>query len=442
MAEVLVRGRDFTGWRIAGAALALVFGAALAWQIVELVDGDSVVQPTSGWGAARVSGESAAEEGFESLPVASEILRARTTLQDERFRSGPSPGAEAPDIALGPGQRLVESPIEGGGRDLPGDWARADGEVLSLLRADEETIGVSSLPYPGANIFERPFAREWRTGLADIVTHIGAIAMLGVLFLLSSFMALRGRIPITRGRSGETVRRFGLVERVVHWIVGVSFIWLAITGIVLGFGVSLLLPILGGYALGQVGWVAAWSHIAMGLPFALGTLAMIPLWIRYNMPGKQDLEFLAAGGGFWKEGSKHPSAHKFNAGQKIVFWSATIGGLLLVLTGVGLMFPGYVPSVPFLGWTMLIHALVGVLMIALFFGHIYIGSVGMQGGFDAMWSGEVDANWAAEHHDLWFEELKGRGAAPRQLGEAPGREGTRASGHSYAAQAAHAKEDR
>jgi len=49
-----------------------------------------------------------------------------------------------------------------------------------------------------------------------------------------------------------------------------------------------------------------------------------------------------------------------------------------------------------------LHAAIALLMVGLIIGHIYIGTVGMEGAFSAMWSGWVDRNWAKEHHSLWY----------------------------------------
>jgi formate dehydrogenase subunit gamma len=73
-------------------------------------------------------------------------------------------------------------------------------------------------------------------------------------------------------------------------------------------------------------------------------------------------------------------------------------------------------------WAQLIHAMIALLLIALIIGHIYIGTVGMEGAIDAMWSGEVDRNWAKEHHSLWYGALKQQ---PGAIKGEPGRGGSR-----------------
>jgi formate dehydrogenase subunit gamma len=79
-----------------------------------------------------------------------------------------------------------------------------------------------------------------------------------------------------------------------------------------------------------------------------------------------------------------------------------------VASGITLMFPFFWTDVQGMQWVQSVHAVVGLLMIAVIIGHIYIGTVGMVGAFDAMWSGKVDRNWAKEHHRLRVAELEGR----------------------------------
>lgn len=425
MGRVVVRGRDFTAYRTGGAIVALLLALALAWQAVLLLSGETLVAPESRWGAVRidsaadaprkaapegvvgVEADRAAEPGYQSGLLARETLAARTRLQDERFRTGPSPEADAPPLALGPEEWLVERPMDGG-EIFPKAWRTPDEDALALLRPRNEVIGVSSLPYANAELFERPAARDWRVGLADWATHVGALTILGFAFLLAATLAIRGRVPIAEGRSGRTVRRFGFFERANHWMTSISFIGLALTGVAVGYGDTLIRPLFGEDALGRIGWASAWTHMALAPSFTLGVLLMAAFWLRGNLPSRLDLPWLAKAGGFFSDDpSGNPSARKFNAGQKLIFWSAVLGGGLMIASGVLLMFPYFLLELGWMSWTMLAHAVVGALLIVVFLGHIYIGSVGMQGAIEAMWGGEVDRNWAAEHHDLWLEEMTG-----------------------------------
>lgn len=398
------RGRDFTGYRIGGAVAALLLLIALGWQVFTIATDDSMTIPETQW---QVSD---APEGEVGEMTASDVLTARTRLMDERFRTGPSPGAEAPGGAIGPGPHLAENPLEGNGREIAQAWLTADAETLEMVRPSERVVGTSSLPYPNAEIFERPGGRDWRLGMADTVTHLGALIILGFSLLLALMLALRGRVPIAKGRSGETVKRFNFLERANHWMTASSFIVLALTGIVIAYGDTLIRPF-GADLLGAMGNVATWGHALFFPPFALGVLVMILLWTWRNLPARGDGHWLAKAGGFFSDKSDNPPAKKFNAGQKLVFWSAALGGIAMIVTGVTLMYPFFWADLETMTWVMLAHAALATLLIAIFIGHIYIGTVGMQGAIWAMWNGNVDRNWAEEHHELWMKELQERGQA-------------------------------
>ena len=108
------------------------------------------------------------------------------------------------------------------------------------------------------------------------------------------------------------------------------------------------------------------------------------------------------------EEERVPEVGRFNAGQKGVFWIVVLGGSIMAISGYILMFPFYGTNIAGMQWAQIFHGVVAVLFIAAIFAHIYIGTLGMEGAFEAMGSGEVDVNWAKEHHKLWVEEMGGK----------------------------------
>ena len=111
----------------------------------------------------------------------------------------------------------------------------------------------------------------------------------------------------------------------------------------------------------------------------------------------------------------HPPAHKFNAGQKLLFWLIMLASLAMIITGFVLLFPFYYGlNVGNMELAEIFHAVVGVLFVSLICAHIYLGTVGMEGAFQAMNDGMVDVNWAKEHHNLWYKEEVQAGAAERE----------------------------
>lgn len=252
-----------------------------------------------------------------------------------------------------------------------------------------------------------------------------AWAILGTLILLSLFFALRGRIKIDAGPSGKTIKRFSLIERVGHWLLASSFIILALTGLNLIFGKSLLMPLVGKDIFASITEFGKYIHNYVGFAFMLGLLMIAVMWVVHNIPSMTDVKWLLRGGGII--GGGHPPAKKFNAGQKIIFWIVILCGISISLSGWALMNPfttemmsstfGVVNSIfgssyptdlsPIQEqqYQSMWHAIMAAFMIAVILAHIYIGSVGMEGALDAMTTGEVDTNWAKEHHSLWVKEV-------------------------------------
>lgn len=398
---VRVRGRDFIGYRIFGAICAVLLLIALAAQGWTLIFAQDATVPEVHWGASQDGG---------GQVLLNSVLTERTRLLAQRDVSGPSPEGAQQDFKRGTAVLAEQSKIDDPDATLTQAWARPDGLSAAMLREPRRIEGISSLPYANAALFERPFGRDWRLGMADFVTHLGAIAILGFTLLLALVLAIRGRVPIKEGRSGRRVKRFGMLERATHWMTATSFLMLALTGCTLAFGDTLILPF-GDVTLGSLGWLATWGHAIFFPPFALGVLIMILMWTHRNLPTKLDLNWLKRGGGFFSDEGGNPPARKFNAGQKLIFWAAVLGGIAMIASGVFLLFPFWFANLETTSWAMLTHAVLAMLLIAVFIGHIYIGTVGMQGAFWAMWRGDVDRNWAEEHHELWVrDELNRKGA--------------------------------
>jgi formate dehydrogenase subunit gamma len=222
-----------------------------------------------------------------------------------------------------------------------------------------------------------------------------------------------GRLRIAAGRSGRKILRFKPFERTAHWLTAISFVVLGITGLNITFGKALLLPLIGPDAFSAFSQYAKYTHNFVSFAFVLGLALIVVIFIKDNIPDKTDLEWFKQGGGFIK--SKHAPARRFNAGEKLVFWGALGVGVLVAVSGYLLLFPFYVTNIFGMQIAQGLHAVIAILFIALILGHIYIGTLGMEGAFEAMWTGEVDYNWAEEHHDLWLEEQLAKGrAGPRQ----------------------------
>jgi formate dehydrogenase subunit gamma len=278
-----------------------------------------------------------------------------------------------------------------------------------LLEQFRRIQGRGSIPDAKSYVVEQPAGRDWRQFHEVTLRWIGAIAILGMLVLLVGFYAYRGTIAIDSGRSGRTLTRFNGVERFTHWLTAGSFVILALTGLNITFGKPLLLPLMGPELFSKFSVGAKYVHDYLSFPFVLGLILIFALWVRDNVPGQIDLEWLKKAGGFLSH--EHPPAPRFNAGQKAVFWVVILTGAAVAVSGYYLIFPFYAAGIAGMQTAEIVHGVLAVLFVAAMLAHIYIGTIGMEGAFDAMGSGEVDLNWAREHHSLWVEEEQRRAAA-------------------------------
>jgi len=289
-------------------------------------------------------------------------------------------------------------------------------QLLNALKEGDKITGRISIPDAMAASLIQPAGRDWRDFHRSKLPIIGGIAIIGIFVALAIFLMVRGRIRIHGGFSGAKILRFASFERFTHWLTASCFVVLALSGLNISFGRILILPLFGPEAFATMSAYAKLAHDYLAFPFMLGLVIMFLIWIKDNIPGKIDLQWLRQGGGILFEG-QHPPARRFNAGQKGIFWIVIIGGALMSVSGWFLLFPYLPANVTALQFWTVIHAVIAMLFIAAMMAHIYIGSIGMEGAFDAMGTGEVDLNWAREHHSLWVEEEQAKGQAPS--GSAP-----------------------
>lgn len=281
-----------------------------------------------------------------------------------------------------------------------------------LLQQHYLIQGLGSIPDTKSYVIEQPMGREWRL-VHEVYLHwIGAVVILGVIALLALFYFTRGAIQIEGGRSGRTIRRFNSFERFTHWMVAVSFVILGLTGLNITFGKDLLLPLIGPDAFSQWAIMAKYAHDYSSFPFVIGVFVLFLLWVRKNLFTMVDVKWFLQGGGM--VGHKHPPAWKFNGGQKLLFWLVVLGTIGVAASGAFLLFPFYLTNILGMQIAQVIHALIALVFVGLIIAHVYIGTLGMEGGFDAMSNGDVDLNWAKQHHPLWVEQELGQGrtAAP------------------------------
>jgi formate dehydrogenase subunit gamma len=284
----------------------------------------------------------------------------------------------------------------------------------TLLQQAPRIEGRIDIPDKKSAVLIQPAGREWEYFHEVLLHWLGAIVILGMIALLGLAYLIMGRIRISAGRSGRKVTRFSGFERFSHWLTAVSFVVLGLTGLNITFGKLVLRPVIGPEAFTNISQAAKYVHNFTSFSFVIGLILIITLWIKDNIPRKVDVDWVKQGGGFIK--SKHAPAGRFNAGEKLVFWFALGGGLLVIVSGYFLLFPFYVTNIEGMQIAQVVHAIIAVLFVAVILAHIYIGTLGMEGAFEAMGTGEVDLNWASEHHDQWLQEK----LAAENLNRSPG----------------------
>jgi formate dehydrogenase subunit gamma len=380
---------------------------------------------------------------FGVAVIAGAALTALATLsatvsvpaQAQMFRSTPSTPP--------PPSVLKEEEQQG----LIGNAAVTGNARPSLPRADlwrdvrQGVIGRSTSHGPEAGLLVQSNGENFRLVQNGPLPDWGGWLMLGIIIILALFFAIRGRIRVESGESGRTIERFNVVERFAHWLTATCFVVLALTGLNVLYGRYVLKPLMGASAFATMTEWGKYTHDWISFGFMLGIALIFVLWVANNLPTKADATWLLEGGGMFTKGV-HPPAYKFNAGQKILFWLIVFGGASVSFSGICLLMPftlhpfaatfkffnlfgAHLPTnLTALEETQLAlvwHAVVALLLIALILGHIYIGTLGMEGAFRAMTDGQVDENWAREHHPLWLQRVKnkmrGSGGAVRQPAE-------------------------
>ena len=256
----------------------------------------------------------------------------------------------------------------------------------------------------GAPRVMQVLGEEWRLLRRDVILPYSGWVLAGVLTLIVLFGLLRGRIMIRGGRSGKTIPRFSMAHRIAHWFLAASFILMAISGLIILLGRPLLVPVIGKDANAVLTSAMLQGHNLFGPVFILSLLIVIFKFMKGNFFQWADAKWIAKGGGLLYG---HASSHHYNFGEKTWYWVVVIVGLIMSATGMLLLFPWVTDVLAWHQLSTILHAGGAVLMIAFAMGHAYVGSIGMEGSLDSMLRGEVDENWAKEHHDLWYEEVTG-----------------------------------
>lgn len=314
------------------------------------------------------------------------------------------------------------------GKSQPGNNA----PMWRGVRESGNTPGFTTLPdneggtliqrfvqYPGSDFTTA--GEAWRQVRNKWIVPYGGALLLIVLLAIALFYWRKGSMGHSENTTGRRIERFTPFERAAHWTNATAFVVLAISGLVMAFGKYFLLPIIGATLFGWLSYALKTAHNFAGPLFAVSVVIVFITFLKDNFPRAEDATWLKKGGGMLS-GQEVPS-HRFNAGEKVIFWFGVFGlGALVV--GSGLVLDKLIPGLQYLRGDMqiahIVHAAAAVLMMCMFLGHIYIGTIGMKGAYRAMRHGYVDEAWAEEHHALWAEDVRaGKIAAKRSSSPPP-----------------------
>jgi len=264
----------------------------------------------------------------------------------------------------------------------------------------------ASVPGVDTNRLIQGAGREWREFRNGPLTQIGGWLLVGVLALITVFYLVKGPIRLHGAPTGRLIERFNAVERASHWVMAVSFVLLALSGIVILFGKHIVLPWLGYGAFSWLTVVSKNIHNFVGPLFIFSIVVMFLIYVKDNLWASHDFGWLSRLGGMVGDKGEVPSG-RFNAGEKLWFWGGLVVlGTVVSVTGLILDFPNWNQGREAMQQANTIHAIAAVLFIAASFGHIYLGTIGLHGAYRAMRDGYVDETWAKEHHALWYEDVK------------------------------------
>lgn len=364
--------------------LMVLAGGAVAQQSQPPTVTEAVATPDTAQGAGIKS-----QNIFEVKPDASEV--SGYAQQNNAERAKVQPGNNAPVW------RQVREGVTG---------------YSSLPAVEAGNLIQPFVQYPGSRVTNA--GEAWRQVRNNWIIPYGGALVLIVLGAVTVFYWRVGAIKLHAPETGRKIERFTPLERSAHWANAIAFVVLVVSGLVMAFGKFFILPVTGSWLFGWLAYLLKNVHNFAGPVFAVSLIIVIVTFVRDNLPQKGDLNWLRKGGGMFSE--HEVKSGRFNAGEKVVFW---IGVFVLGLTVVasGLVMDQLVPGLLYERSTMqvahMVHAVSNILMIVMFIGHIYLGTLGTEGAYEGMKTGYVDETWAREHHELWYDDVKS-GKIPAQ----------------------------
>ena len=353
----------------------------------------------------------------EPAPVVAPVAAPMGGIQSQNIFSVKPDASEEPGYA---NQTNAERRQVQPGNNAP-MWRQVGAGVTgvsSLPKSEAPEAGNLIQPfvqYPGSSLTNA--GEAWRQVRNNWIIPYGGSFIVIVLGAIALFYWRVGMIAQHGADTGRKIERFTPLERSAHWTNAIAFVALAVSGVVMAYGKFFILPVIGSTLFGWLTYALKNIHNFAGPLFAVSLVIVFFTFVKDNMPRKEDWTWIVKGGGLLSE--HEVASHRFNAGEKVVFWAGVMFlGLVIVVSGLVLnkLVPGLIYERSTMQISHMIHAVAGVLMIVMFMGHIYIGTIGMSGAYKGMRTGYVDETWAKEHHELWYDDVK-NGKIPTQRSE-------------------------
>ncbi len=275
---------------------------------------------------------------------------------------------------------------------------------------------ITSIPGRETNVLIQPWGQTWRAIRDGRIAVFGGWALVVVFLTVALFYGVKGTMPLHAPLTGRKMPRFNAWERSVHWATAISFSILAISGLIIFFGKNILLPLIGYTLFSWLAIIAKNLHNFVGPLFSVCILLLFLTFVRDNFLRGYDFAWFRKFGGLFS--GEHVPSGRFNGGEKVWFWGGVLFlGSIVAGSGLVLDFPNFNQTRQTMQFANMIHGIASILLMMGAIGHIYMGTIGMVGAFDAMRTGYVDEAWAKEHHEYWYNDVKagkveGEGAAP------------------------------
>jgi len=354
-------------------------------------------------------------------------LAQGSATKDDPVPSAAAPGASAATLAEPqPNETNAQRAKTQPGNNAP-FWrgvrnsGTTPGSVNNMQVGERGVLVQEFTQYPGTKLTTA--GEAWRQLRNWWIIPIGGVIILFVVLAVALYYKIKGPIGGHGRQTGRVIERFTYFERVAHWSTAITFTILAVSGVVMSFGKFFLLPILGGQLFGWLTYALKTAHNFVGPLFAISMVVMFFTYLPSNWPTRADWAWLIRAGGML--GGEHPPSHRFNAGEKVVFWGGMLVlGVVVVVSGFALdkIVPGLDLTRPQMQVVHIAHAVFSMFIIAMFIGHAYMGTIGVTGSWRAMKTGYVDEGWAEEHHRLWYDDIV-TGKIPAQRSVPPPRSG-------------------